>query len=102
MVRLFKKLKGFIWDTANKDKSWVKHKVGNAAAEEVFFDSRYILLKDQLHSAKEPRFHIIGKTKSGKILTIAFTVRSLHIRIISARAASKRERNIYEKKVKST
>lgn len=97
MARLFKKLQGFVWDTGNKDKIWVKHKVGIQEAEEAFFDSKYKLLKDRLHSEEEHRFIVIGLTKTGRLLTIVFTVRSNLVRIISARPSSKKERYIYEK-----
>lgn len=102
MVRLFKKLQGFLWDTGNKDKSQIKHKVDTQEAEEVFFDSKYLLLKDNLHSDKEHRFIIIGLTKADRLLTIAFTVRNNFVRVISARPSSKRERIIYEKTTKAS
>lgn len=97
MVRLLKKLQGFLWDAANKDKSEVKHKVSIQEAEEVFFDSKHKLLKDRLHSGKEHRFIAIGLTKSNRLLTIVFTVRGNLVRVISARPSSKKERNLYEK-----
>jgi uncharacterized DUF497 family protein len=98
MTRLFKKLAGFLWDTGNSKKNEIKHKVTAQEAEEVFFDSRYVLLKDKLHSGKEHRFNIIGLTKASRLLTVAFTVRKSLVRIISARPAAKKERIIYEKK----
>lgn len=97
MVRLFKKLRGFLWDAANRDKSQLKHKVNIQEAEEVFFDGKYKLLKDRLHSQKEHRFIVIGLTKSGRLLTVAFTVRNNLVRVVSARPSSKRERGLYEK-----
>ncbi len=97
MTRLFKKLTGFTWDSGNREKNEIKHKVTIQEAEEIFFDSHYILLKDQLHSGKEHRFNIIGITKAGRLLTVTFTVRKLMVRVISARPAAKKERLIYEK-----
>lgn len=97
MTRLFKKLSGFIWDSGNREKNEIKHKVTAQEAEEVFFDSRYMLLKDHLHSGKEYRFNIIGLTKAGRLLTVTFTVRKMIVRVISARPAAKKERIIYEK-----
>jgi uncharacterized protein len=102
MTRLFKKLKGFLWDFGNKDKNQIKHKVTIQEAEEVFFDNKQILLKDKIHSIKEHRFNIIGLTKAGRLLTIAFTIRKLTVRIISARPSAKKERNIYEKTSKNS
>jgi uncharacterized DUF497 family protein len=102
MVRLFKKLQGFLWDDANREKNQVKHKVTGQEAEEVFFDSSYLLLKDILHSGKEHRFNIIGVTKTRRLLAIAFTVRNNLVRIISARPTSRRERALYEKTSKTS
>jgi uncharacterized protein len=102
MTRLFKKLKGFLWDAGNEKKNEIKHKVTGQEAEEAFFDSRYVLLKDKLHSGKEHRFNLIGLTKVGRLLAIAFTVRNNLVRIISARPASKRERTLYEKAPQSS
>lgn len=101
MGSLFKKLQGFLWDSGNINKNQVRHDVGNKEAEEVFFDKHYVLLNDKLHSGKEFRYTIIGLAKNGKLLSIAFTVRRYFVRIISARPASKRERNIYEKASKT-
>ncbi len=101
MSTLFKKLQGFLWDTGNIEKNWLKHRVTNREAEEVFFDKNYILLNDRLHSGKEFRYNIIGLTGSGKLLSVAFTIRHQSVRAISARPAGKRERKIYEKASKT-
>ena len=86
-----------MWDIGNRGKNELKHRVSMEEAEEIFFDSRYVLLKDCLHSQKEPRFNIIGLTKAGRLLTVTFTVRKLLVRVISARPAAKKERIIYAK-----
>lgn len=92
---------GFLWDAGNEKKNEIKHKISAQEAEEAFFDSHYVLLKDMLHSGNEHRFNLIGLTKAGKLLAIAFTVRNTKVRIISARPASKRERILYEKAPKA-
>src|SRR5438105_12570837 len=50
-----------------------------------------------LRSTVENRFVIIGASYRGKLLVVAHTERGDNIRIISARAASRRERRDYEK-----
>ena len=87
----------FVWDEGNIDKNWKKHKVKNQEAEEVFFDKDKKTFKDKLHSGKEERFRIIGKTKKNRLLFVVFTVRSKEIRIISARDINKKEVYLYEK-----
>ena len=89
----------FQWDSGNIDKN-KKHGVEDKDAEEVFFDKKRFIFKDKLHSQKEERFRIIGKTKHGKLLFVAFTIRGRKIRIISARNINKKEVYLYEKKIK--
>jgi len=98
MVRLFKKLTGFLWDKGNTDKNLLKHSVSNQECEEVFFDSNKKLLNDVLHSGNEKRYIIIGKTKRSRVLFIVFTIRNKSIRVVSARDMHAKERKFYEEK----
>lgn len=90
---------GFDWDSGNARKSVDKHGVGQAEAEQVFFNEPLLLLHDDRHGGLEPRFHALGKTNDGRRLHITFTLRrggSL-IRVISARDMHRKERAVYEK-----
>lgn len=87
----------FDWDKGNLDKNWLKHHVANAECEEVFFNQPLLVIKDGKHSQKEERCHALGKTESGRLLFISFTIRNNNIRIISARAMSKKEQEQYAK-----
>jgi hypothetical protein len=98
MVRLFKKLSGFIWDKGNTNKNLLKHGVSNQECEEIFFDRNKKLFNDLLHSGKEKRYIIIGKTKKSRVLFIVFTIRNRNIRIVSARDMHAKERKVYEEK----
>ncbi|HEY8908089.1 MAG TPA: BrnT family toxin [Rhodoferax sp.] len=88
---------GFNWDTGNARKN-EKHGVSMAEAEQVFFNTPLLLLKDAAHSQQEPRIHALGKTDDGRTLHITFTLRQagLLIRVISARDMHRKERTIYE------
>ena len=97
-MKINKKAIGFLWDRGNLDKNWVKHKVKNTECEEVFSDKKKVQFKDVLHSDKENRFILLGKTKKDRLLFIAFTLRDNEVRVISARDINKRERKLYEKK----
>ena len=88
---------GFEWDQANKDKSFIKHKITANESEEIFLDENLVSFDDIKHSQKEPRYIALGKTRDNKILFVIFTIRSSQIRIISARLANKKEKKIYEK-----
>jgi uncharacterized protein len=90
---------GFDWDNGNSRKSEDKHKVSQAEAEQVFFNSPLLLLPDPRHSLEEPRMHALGMTDTGRFLLVTFTLRSnaTLIRIISARPMNRKEQNLLEK-----
>ncbi|PIP75957.1 hypothetical protein COU24_01180 [Candidatus Kuenenbacteria bacterium CG10_big_fil_rev_8_21_14_0_10_39_14] len=88
----------FHWDQGNLNKNFKKHKVANTECEEVFFDQNKVILKDLLHSGKEKRFILLGKTKTGRLLFTVFTARNNKIRIISSRDINKKEHKLYDKK----
>lgn len=98
LVRLEDVIK-FDWNEANKQKNWLKHKVSIREIEDVFYDSKRLLLEDIKHSEKEKRFILIGKTKKGRMLFTVFTTRNKRIRIISSRDTNRKEENLYEKAI---
>ena len=85
----------FQWDKGNIDKNLLKHRVANEECEEVFFDENKKLYKDELHSGKEARYILIGKTKLNRLLFIVFTQRRNKVRVISARDLNKKESKLY-------
>jgi uncharacterized DUF497 family protein len=87
----------FEWDEGNSAKSWVKHKVSVKEQEQAFFDKHKKAFKDTEHSQAEERFILFGKTKKGRRLIVAFTLRNEKIRCISARPMNRKEVPIYEK-----
>ncbi len=92
------KITEFEWDVGNKGKNWKNHRVSDEECEEIFFDKDKKILKDTMHSAKEERHIVIGKTKSARLLFIVFTLRKNKVRIISARDLNKKEKYLYEKR----
>ena len=90
------KLAGFEWDKGNVDKNLIKHNVENWECEQIFFNDPLIVLDDPKHSIAENRFAAFGKTDTGRLLVVIFTIRSRLIRVISARKMNKKERNFYE------
>ena len=91
------RIAGFDWDVGNALKSVDKHHVTPAEAEQVFFNEPLLMLEDVLHSAKEPRFHALGRTDGGRKLHVTFTLRAggKLIRVISARDMNRKERVVY-------
>lgn len=88
-------LLGFDWDEGNRDKNWAKHQVSNAECEELFFNSPLIVAEDVKHSLSETRWFALGRTNVGRTLFIAFVIRDLKIRVVSARDMSRKEREVY-------
>ena len=88
----------FEWDQGNRGKNFKKHRVTDEECEEAFFDPEKRILGDRLHSDREERFVMLGKTKRDRWLFIVFTARNERIRIISARDLGKKERHLYEEK----
>ncbi len=94
---VFKKPLAFDWNKGNIDKN-KKHNVDDKESEEIFFDKNKVIYRDVLHSNKEKRWIIIGKTKKERLLFVVFTIRKNKIRIISARDINRKEVILYEKK----
>jgi uncharacterized DUF497 family protein len=94
----FSKIAGFEWDEGNSRKSADKHSVSQSEAEQVFLDPRLLVLVDDRHGGAEKRFAAYGQTLEGRRLHITFTTRrdETLIRVISARAMSRKERVRYE------
>lgn len=97
-MTILKEPVAFEWDQGNKGKNFEKHGVTDEECEEVFFDEQKKLLKDIIHSAKESRHILLGRTKSRRVLFLVFTLRKNRVRVISARDTNKKERYLYEEK----
>lgn len=90
----------FEWDDANCTKSLSKHGVDNDMVESVFHDRNLLALGEQYQPiTHEVRYGIIGKSYTGEIIFICFTIREQKIRPISSRFANQKERRLYEKEV---
>jgi uncharacterized DUF497 family protein len=94
----FELIAGFERDAGNECKNVEAHQVTQIEAEELFFNQPLIVTPDEGHSTQEPRWHALGVTDNGRRLHVTFTFRrnNTKIRIISARAMSRKERKIYE------
>ncbi len=73
-----------------------KHSVSFQEASTVFRDKLSLTIIDPLHSFEEQRFVTIGESAEREILVIVHTQQEEKIRIISAREATRRERQNYE------
>jgi uncharacterized DUF497 family protein len=86
----------FEWQPEKAKSNHRKHGITFKTAAEVFEDPFAVETLDELSTQYgEERFLIVGRTKSGLILSVVYTERGERIRIISARRATKSEREKY-------
>lgn len=87
----------FEWDEAKSRENQRKHGVPFAEAQTVFFDEHAVEFYDGEHSEWEDRFLLLGLSAKLRILLVCHCVREggSVIRIISARKATKNERELY-------
>ena len=86
----------FEWDPAKAAANLKRHRVSFHEAAAVLTDPLSTTFPDEVHSADEVRFLTIGASTQGNIVVVAHTERNDTIRIISARRATRREREFYE------
>lgn len=86
----------FEWDGAKAVSNLAKHGVSFEEALTVFDDPLAAIFDDEEHSTAEPREIIIGHSSQQRLVLVCFVERSGRVRIISARPATRRERNDYE------
>ncbi|MGH7201825.1 MAG: BrnT family toxin [Planctomycetaceae bacterium] len=73
-----------------------KHGVSFQEAATVLGDPSAATFYDPDHSNEEERFITIGTSIDGRLLILSHVDRGEHIRIISARKATRKERKLYE------
>jgi len=86
----------FEWDPRKDTANQRKHGVGFREATTVFGDALATTFPDHEHSTSEQRYLTIGSSVRGGLLVVAHADRGNAIRIISARPATRREREFYE------
>jgi uncharacterized DUF497 family protein len=86
----------FEWEQSKAATNLKKHGVSFEEAKTVFDNPLAVIFDDEAHSVDEQREIIIGHSRQNRLLLIAFTERSGNVRIISARLATRQEREDYE------
>jgi len=84
------------WDPKKAKSNLSKHKVSFEEASTVLSNPMAATGVDPDHSIVEDRFITFGVSEKGRLLVVAHTDEGETIRIISARTASKGERELYE------
>ena len=87
----------FEWDDNKAFSNQAKHGVTFAEAATVFSNPLAAIFDDVVHSDNRLREIIIGHSDEGRALIVVFTERAENtVHIISARPATRRERQDYE------
>jgi len=86
----------FEWDGRKAERNLNKHGISFDEASTVFGDTCSVTIDDPLHSMGERRWVTLGHSANQRLLVVVHTDRGNHIRLISARAATRHERKMYE------
>ena len=89
----FTRPRTFEWDDRKRQSNIEKHGIDFDDAREVFADPAAYTFSSPTRS-EERRYVTVGLAK-GAIIAVIFTLRGRAVRIISARAARRNEREIY-------
>ena len=86
----------FDWDDDKEKFNIEKHSIDFSTAALVFGDINRIEKFDEFHSDNEDRYITIGQINGVSVVVmVVYTMRKTLTRIISARLATKRERDAY-------
>ena len=90
----------FIWNIAKNDINIAKHGVSFMEARTIFLDLEIVYVHDDEHSQDEERFIAIGLSEKPRLLMVCYCERENNTltRIISAREANKKEKDLYIRK----
>lgn len=83
------------WDPIKAKSNRSKHGVRFSDAESVLFDPAAVTIEDE-DAQREQRYISIGIDVVGRILVVVYAYQDDHIRLISARRATRKERASYE------
>ena len=87
-----------IWDPRKAITNQRKHGISFEAAQSVLESDVQLVLEDNGHH--EQRFIALGYSKNLNLLVVVYAYREMEvIRIISARKATRKERENYEKRI---
>ena len=87
----------FEWDAGKARVNWRKHQISFDEALTVFNDDLARIFPDPDHSSEEFRELIVGYSLLARLLFVSFVEKpSGRVRIVSARKATRRERENHE------
>lgn len=89
------------WDPVKAQANTTKHSVTFMQAATVLLDALALTVFDAAHSEFEERWFTLGMSSQGRLLAVLHTYQhtesiNVRVRIVSAREATRRERQQYE------
>ncbi|WP_320196803.1 BrnT family toxin [Agrobacterium rosae] len=93
------RLRMFEWDKEKNTLNLEKHGIGFSLAVRIF-DGPVLTWIDDRNDYAETRYHSIGQIDGLVVLAVIHTDRAGKTRLISARAANRRERRRYDEEVR--
>ena len=94
MFYRFPDLLGFDWDEENRLRKEEKHGVSLGECEQLFFNEPLVMLGDYAPNMAERRYAAFGQTDENRRLTVVFTIRGSLLRVVSARAMSRKKKKV--------
>ena len=89
-----------IWNPGKAARNLQQHGISFHEAATVFSDPLSTTVYDPDHSFEENRYITVGISRHGRVIMVAHSDQNDHIRIISARELTRRERRQYEEGTK--
>lgn len=89
----------FEWDETKNQTNIRKHGVSFETARRIF-EGPVLSWLDVRRVYGEDRYISVGSIGAGALLVVAYTVRNRRVRLISARPASRKERQAYDEKTR--
>jgi uncharacterized DUF497 family protein len=86
----------FEWDARKAGANRRKHGISFEEATTAFADPLAVLKPDPDHSVEEERYLVLGMTTQSRLVVVSFAERPPRTRLISARPATRLERQTYE------
>lgn len=86
----------FEWNRDKAEANLSKHGVSFDEAKTVFDDPVYVDFYDPDHSEDEDRYIIVGQSQQRRLLIVSYTERKNKVRLVSAREATRMEKDAYE------
>ena len=86
----------FEWDNEKAARNLRKHGIAFDEAVTIFGDAAALTFTDTDHSDTENRSRTYGLSNRGRLLVVVHTERRNNVRVISARKATRYEKDIYQ------